>query len=291
MAKITSATRDITFGKGLGMLRREAESPKPRPPISDDGMLPLAEIRTATSVFQPRLGDGMRGEEEAHIGDLANAIRNSKDHLLDPILVWWSGRYWRVVDGHHRLVAYQQVSNPGQKGKRHIPIERVPVTTFSGTVVEAMAQATANNSKDKLRTSKNDKLERAWKFAALGTMTIPQIAKVTAISERIVSNMRKVINEMIPPGSTEWLTAGPNPLDMTWREAKRIALGECAPDDGWVEKQAQDWARRLGKTFGRKLSDSPAIALRALEIYSENLPKQLVEHYANEAGEEDGGDD
>jgi hypothetical protein len=38
------------------MLRRECGEPKPEPELKD-GQLPLASIRYAISVFQPRLGD------------------------------------------------------------------------------------------------------------------------------------------------------------------------------------------------------------------------------------------
>lgn len=277
MSRTLRTPQEITFKKGYAMLLDEGKNPRPAPDVKD-GALPLEEIRVATSVFQPRLGDGTAGEAEAHVSALADAIRSRKDHRLDPILVWWSGKHWRVVDGHHRLVAYRQVSNPDQAApsRRYLAIDRVPVEVFTGTLHEAMARATSENSKDKLRMTKKDKLERAWRFTALGRMTIPEIASATGVSERTVSNMRKIVSELsiVDPG--DW-DPRVDPLEITWAEAKGRTMGEQPVDDAWIERQARDWAQRLGRTFGDKLARNPEMALMALSFYSENLPSRLVE--------------
>jgi hypothetical protein len=39
------------------------------------------------------------------------------------------------------------------------------------------------------------------------------------------------------------------------------------------------WARRLAKTFGKRLATNPDLAARALELYSEKLPEKLHEHW------------
>jgi hypothetical protein len=270
------------------MLRKEGEKkPKPQPVLLEN-TLPLGDIRTATSVFQPRLGDGARGEAEAHVSALADAIRSRKDHRLDPIIVWWSGKHWRVIDGHHRLVAYNQVSNPSQEkaSRRCIPIDRVPVEIFVGSLQEAMARATIENSKDKLRMTKKDKLERAWRFTALGQMTIPEIANATCVAERTVSNMRKVIADLNVIELGDW-TPRIDPLDITWAEAKRQNAGEVEVTDEWLERQAREWATRLARTFGDRLARNPEIAMRTLEIYSENLVNRLAAIWMDEQGSEE----
>ncbi|MBL8901726.1 MAG: ParB N-terminal domain-containing protein [Rhizobiales bacterium] len=286
MSNSTNA-KQIDFGKGYSLLVSAAKKNKPRPEVIN-GKLRLAEIKFATSVFQPRTGEGTQAEAAAHISALAEAIRNSPNHVLDPILVWWSGNDWRVVDGHHRLIAYQQVSNPLQPKahKRCIPIDAVPVEVFDGDLKGALKEATARNVKDKLKMTKRDKLERAWKFTALGTMTIPEIAAVTGVAERTVGTMRKAIAELSAEDAGSF---GPdvNVLNITWEEAKKRQLAERPIDDEWIDKQAKDWARRLAHAFGEKLARNPSITLKALERYSEKLPDRLMQLWQDDAGTND----
>jgi hypothetical protein len=46
---------------------------------------------------------------------------------------------------------------------------------------------------------------------------------------------------------------------------------------------AQDWVRRFVKLFDKKLIEQPAIAARALELYSARLPLELVRFWPDEA--------
>ena len=55
-------------------------------------------------MFQPRTFKGFAGASETHIEGLMFAIRHAPDHLIDPIDIWWSGKRWLVIDGHHRLL-------------------------------------------------------------------------------------------------------------------------------------------------------------------------------------------
>lgn len=284
MSQALSASKEISFAQGYAMLQKEGVEPKAQPELKD-GQLPLAEFRFATSVFQPRLGDGTTAESDAHVAALADGIRNAKDHKLDPVLIWWSGRKWMVIDGHHRLMAYSQVNNPDQAkaSRRWVSIDRIPVEIFEGTLDEALVEATARNTKDKLKMTKKDKLERAWKFTTLRTMTIPAIANATGVAERTVGNMRKADAELgkVAPGD---FTATVDTRSITWDQAKRLIMGERIVDDEWVEKTAADWAKKLAKTLGNKLAQNPQMTLRALEIYSDRLPARLVEIYREENG-------
>lgn len=64
--------------------------------------IPLGELTTEEAVFQMRV----EGLEERWVVSLINKI-NEGDGKLDPLLVWWSGERWVVMDGHHRLAAYR----------------------------------------------------------------------------------------------------------------------------------------------------------------------------------------
>ena len=59
----------------------------------------------------------------------------------------------------------------------------------------------------------------------------------------------------------------------------------------WATKQATEWARRLGRTFGDKLVRQPSMLAEAVSIYSENLPQTLREALIPYVDEDSGHDD
>jgi hypothetical protein len=141
--------------------------------------LPLAKIKFASSVLQPRLFEGERAQSEDHIRELMKIIRNDEDHMLDPIVVWWSGRHWRCLDGHHRILAYKRLA---EDKRSPIIVPEIPVEVFSGSLDEAIREATRLNAKIKLNMSFDDKRERAWRLVTLDErQTISDIAKLTGV--------------------------------------------------------------------------------------------------------------
>jgi ParB-like chromosome segregation protein Spo0J len=265
-----------TFAESLQELKREVGmNPQPGEPQ----VLPIGDIRFAHLVFQPRSFEGNRGDSEDHIKTLMNAIRNKTDHLLDAVTVWWSGKRWLVIDGHHRLVAYQRLAKDKDKP---VKVSTLPVEVFSGSLQQAITEATSRNSKDKLNMTHKEKLERAWKLVVMDhpnppAMSRAEIAKATNVSERSISNMRA---ELARVTSSE---PEKNPLELTWDEVKQGVKPPLDPEERWLEKQAADYARRLAKTFGVKLAKNPTLSARAIELYSTNLPKRLVECWREEA--------
>jgi len=258
-----------TFSASLADLRAEAGKRLQPAYVTS---LPLRDIRFAHKVFQPRDFDGNRADSEGHIRSLMNAIRNKDDHLLDPVVIWWAGETWRVIDGHHRIVAYQRLASDRDKP---LKVPRVPVEVFEGTLQDAIKEATSRNSKDKLNMTHHEKLERAWKLVALDhpnppSMSKAEIMKATGTSERTIANMRKELKEV----TLKDLSV--NPLDLSWDEVKQATRQPTEADDEWIEKQAAEWAKRFAKTFGMKLAQNPTLTAKALEKYSEKLPQKLV---------------
>ena len=70
--------------------------------------LPRASIVVAEKVFQWRLIKEDVGARDDHVLDLANTIAAS-GRPLDAILVFEAGDKFYVVDGHHRIAAYDTV--------------------------------------------------------------------------------------------------------------------------------------------------------------------------------------
>lgn len=260
---------DLTFAEALRHLRAEAgKLPQPGEPMQ----LALDSIKTATAVFQPRDVEAAAAAlaSDSHVKVLAEAIKDNGASAFDPLVVWWSGSHWYVIDGHHRLIAFKKVKADHPK----LRINAAPVAVFAGTLNEAIKQSVERNSKDKLPMRKDDKLESAWKLVSMGGMTKDQIHRATTISERTIATMRKKLRELVDRNI--------DPLDWTWLEAKNEQR-DIKVDDDWIEKQAHDWMRRFLKLFGRKLIEQPQIAARALELYSDRLPVELIRYWPDEA--------
>jgi hypothetical protein len=253
----------MSFADTFRTLQTEAgRYPQPSP---EPSRLPLGALRVAEPLFQPRDIEAAFLATDSHVKVLIDAVKENGEKAFEPLTVWWSGAGWYVIDGHHRLMAFRQ----------HKGIEAVPVTAFVGSINDAIRQSVALNSRDKLPMRKEDKLERAWKLVCLdGGLTKGDIHSATTISERTVTTMRHKRKDLIARGE--------EPLDWLWREAKNDER-QINPDDNWAEEMAQDWARRFGKTFDKKLIEQPAIAARALELYSERLPLELVRFWPDAA--------
>lgn len=258
---------ELTFAEAVRQLRKEAaHSPSPGHPTR----LPLKDIKTAEAVFQPRDTQADFLASQGHVKALVDAVKEDGADAFDPLTVWWSGRRWYVIDGHHRLKAFQQ-SQAKAKGKK---IEAVPVTVFVGTLNEAIARSVALNSKDKLPMRKADKRERAWKLVCLDDgMSKKRIHEVTTVSDGTIATMRKKRRELVERGD--------DPLEWSWQDVL-VDKKPTNHDEDWEERQAIEWMQRLVSAFGKKLADQPEIAARAIRLYSDRLPLELIRSWPEE---------
>ncbi|MBE0508025.1 MAG: ParB N-terminal domain-containing protein [Marinospirillum sp.] len=250
--------------------RLEGEGTQGKPQAATPSQLPLNALHLEVEVFQPRDLASDTAAKEAHIRTLEEAIYQTSGNTLEPLVVWWSGCRWYVIDGHHRLQAYQNVHKRGK-----VKVRAVPVRVFKGTVIEAMTEATRLNSRDKLPMTKDDKANRAWKFVAMDKgLSKKQIAQMCGVGSATVARMRQVVARMKEDDPEGWQEEA---LDLTWKEAQNYGKEQRQFSDDWEEKQAQDWAQRLAKTFGKKPSGQPDIFLRAVELYSPKLMQEIQE--------------
>lgn len=93
-------------------------------------------LKTRAAVFQPRSLQGQLGEEAHLLREVADAIKRAGIDTLDPVVVWWSGRKFVVVDGHHRLIAIRRFNrdNQNRKGFRKL---KVPVCIITGEIADS----------------------------------------------------------------------------------------------------------------------------------------------------------
>lgn len=246
--------------------------------------LPLASIRRWPMVFQHRTFLGYASE--SHIRTLATAIKKSKSKSLDPILVWWDGKDWTCVDGHHRHAAYTLA----EVGSEH----PVPVEVFQGTLGQAMGAAASANTRNKLAMSSVEKSNAAWRIVAMTDMSKSEAASAAGVSESTVANMRKVFNQLEAKvnAALDELSISPhgNFRDLNWEQAKRLAEGRDEVDfdrEEANEKKASDMALALRKAIGKEGWKQPEILARALELYDGRLPEQLADFWGNQDGSEE----
>jgi hypothetical protein len=104
-------------------MKAELTELRKMPDREDRRGLTFADARL---VFQHRRP--ARDASDRHVRELADAV---KAHgTLAPVTVWWDGKHWSCIDGHHRHQAYMA-------GHR----SDVPVEVFEGTPEEAVARA------------------------------------------------------------------------------------------------------------------------------------------------------
>lgn len=267
----------INLNDGWKALQNELNNSTTPIKPSTNGELKLKQITTAAAVFQPRsFGTDSVQKSRSHIESLKAAILASKDKSLEPIIVWWSGKCYRVIDGHHRLEAYRELKE-AKKLKR----DAVPVIIFEGSIEQALSKSVAFNSRDKLQMTKEDKLQSAWKLVCLEAGNKTLISQITTISTRTIATMRArrdlFIKEHGDNGKEEI-------LKYSWEDIKAQRDPVDITED-YEEAEARKWAKELAKTFGDRPRKQPIRFARAIEIYSEPLANSLG-HWWNDTDPE-----
>jgi hypothetical protein len=220
-------------------------------------------IVVAERVFQWRLPDTDVAEREAHILDMANWIADG-GKPLDAILVLSVGDKFYIMDGHHRLAAYDTAKWS----------KAIPARVFEGTLPEARREALRLNSKNKLPMTNGAKQEAAWRLVKQQDLSKSQIHEWTAVSTTNIANMRAKLGELKDRGRTaEELET------LTWVQAR----GTWEPEDR--EFDVDDWKERKAKkivdalqnaNIGFMLREQPEITAMALERLDENLVAALM---------------
>lgn len=224
--------------------------------------LKLKDIHELPVVFQHR--GILQSVSENHAVELGRAIQRGQ--VLAPLVVYWIGDAWCVIDGHHRLAAYRGVKYT----------KPIPVKVFEGTLEQARLQGLANNSKDKLAMTPREKQNAAWKMVISSRFSKADIASAAGVSERTVGNMRaaeRTIKAEYPEQALD---------SLTWEQARKMAAGELIEDFGaedWVETEAKKVADRFERTFGDSLRRHPLVTMRALELYDRLLIPAIVDWY------------
>jgi len=212
--------KEARYLETIEKLRKSIENGLPDPKLKPE-YLTLDEIRTATDVFQHRSGN--QAQSEAHIVNLMKVLERNDEATFTPITVYWIGKTWCCIDGHHRLRAYQAVNS----------VYKIPVEVFSGTLDSAIGKALEGNSKDKLPMQRHEKSGAAWRLVVGTSLSKATQARDSGVSESQIAVMRRTKTDLINKGLSNKELA-----DMPWYKAMLQAQGR--PDfnqesfDGYV---------------------------------------------------------
>lgn len=248
--------------------RRATGKPQPTPKPQH---LTVGNIKRRPEVFQHRRPSS--SASETHIRELADA---AKMQDLDPLTVWWDGKSWTVIDGHHRIQAYILAGRG---------VDAVPVEVFEGSPDEALTRAAKANTKAKLMMSTSEKSTAAWRLVVLAPNLSKRTQAIAAgVSNRLVAFMRQAKADLMRKG---W---EPSELaQMTWESARRTAKGEGA--DNWSpeeeEKRVEQMALALRKALGATAERQPDLFWRAIEVYSPQLARALADDIVQRRVEDD----
>ena len=176
---------------------------------------------------------------------------------MAPILVFSVGDAFYVVDGHHRLAAYDTAQ--WQKP--------IPATVFEGTLEAAADAGRAGNIRDKLPMSRNDKREAAWTLVKRDPpRTRDWISGETTVSPSSIDGMRRVLKALKANGVDKEAIDG-----MTYAQA----LGKMSADNDakgdwevetWKQKEADKIVKKIEAAgVGFMLRKDHEIAAIALE--------------------------
>lgn len=253
-AALEEARAEFAPVSELARLKALAELPKPSPlPTS----LPLSAINMLPELFQPRGKDGI---DERHVQELKRSVK--VQGALEPVLVAWFGPDAYLIDGHHRIAAYQQAEFAAE----------IPITSFEGTVREAVLEAGRANTRAKLPMDTRGRQDFAWRLVVMGGYSKTEIRLGASVSDGQVGVMRRTAKEL-----------GAAAIDCgTWWQAQQAAKGisrEPLTDDeveAFLEQQASEYADRMWKAFSKKLATNPELAARAFNIYFGRRLPELV---------------
>jgi hypothetical protein len=234
--------------------------------------LARSSIRVATNVFQWRIPKRNMLPSDDHIFEMARALQRQRSPLK-PIIVFPVGKVFYVMDGHHRLAAYDTAQWT----------KAIPAQVYKGSLDAAWREALRRNSKDKLPMSKEDKTSAAWRIVKKNDPrdSISITANLSGVATGTVDNMRKVWRTISDGkhGDAKDLQA------LTWARARSLAEGRKDDNnlDDWREEEANKLVDALLRAkLVNRLTKSPDITALALSKLAEGLPAALMAEWKEE---------
>jgi hypothetical protein len=186
----------------------------------------------------------------------------------DAILVFRAGDKFYVVDGHHRLAAYDTARWT----------KAIPVSVGEGSLEQAMDAGLKFNSKNTRNLSRKEKQEAAWKLGKrMPRPTRERVSELTGVSPSAQDGMRRILKKLRDAAGTE------GDIDeMTYVQAlrKQWPDDEARPKwdaETWMAEKADKLVKKLEDGgIGFMLREDHEITAMALERVDARLTHSLV---------------
>jgi hypothetical protein len=222
-------------------------------PTTRPRRLKVADITQMTGLFQPR-----NGIDETHVMTLFRSIRDRVK--MEPVLILAVGSHYVLLDGHHRVAAYDALKWP------------VPVAYYKGSVMDAVLDAAAENTKARKQVTRAERMNHAWKLVKLACPGRPgepmyskaQVRKASTASLPQVAIMRKV-HKVLGDDALKYAA---------WDDAMMAAKGkvrEASGDYDWLAEFAEGLADSIGSVAKRGTNNPEAMALAMLHVMGRNF--------------------
>jgi hypothetical protein len=223
-------------------------------PTTRPRKLKVTDITQMTGLFQPR-----NGIDESHVMTLFRSIRDRA--AMVPVLILAVGSQYVLLDGHHRVAAYDALKWP------------VPVTYYKGSVMDAVLDSAAENTKARKQVTRAERMNHAWKLVKLATPGNPdepmysraQVRKASTVSLPQIKIMRKV-HKVLGVGALKYAA---------WDDAMMAAKGKVRPDsdDDWLTAFADGLADGIVTVAKRGINNPEAMALAMMHVMGRNFPE------------------
>lgn len=256
---------------------RQALAGNPEAPQLPPGGLPLQDITVCEVVFQRRDIAANRLVSDEHVRDLKRAIQEDPDQM-EPVSVWWGGDGWYLIDGHHRVRAYESAGFTGP----------VSCRVVSGSLEDALAHVGIANTRNKLPMNKEERMDLAVFYVCLcPEKSVRDIARVSGAGKSSVSTIKKVIMQLVERGEPREKL-----MDEPWNELRRMARDEPHRDFDFDQERkviTQEICQKLKPILGKKPHRHAEAMADAIRQISPGLWQGIVD-MVQQPEEDDLGD-
>lgn len=258
----------------------------------------LTDLKT-DNVLQPRESrvvpykekDRVENRSKEHIGGLLLALNASSGIQLEPLLVAEIDGQLLLVDGHHRLKAYQLAK------RENIPVRVLPMDHQRAVLVSKLVNCFGRA----LEMHPEQKREAAWQYLAAitqrGSMALPKGESTRIVAGRFgigVATIHRMLHKLPMVNPKDWHS---DALDLgtnfpRWRYIRDAGAGwrdieELMTTEQLMQHEAEKLARKIGALID-KASSQEAVRLAMAILETERkfeVANQDARDFAEETAE------